>query len=647
MKLQTKINIGIISVFLILGISAAFMTFKWQNDHAIKAAENRVRLYIRAGWQIYNAKIDRIQATLKVLAEDRRLQRVLVDEGNGELMDEVLGELQAIRSDQNMDILNVLDVSGRVILRTRQPESRFDRIADDPMLRKVRDEQKACGGTVLLEERRLQAEGSDLVELCRRYGGEAVGMMTAAAVPIRRGGRVIGMIQMGNLLNGSVEKVDHIRNSLFENEQYGGKPVGTATVFVRDLRISTNVLREDGTRAIGTRASEEVADRVLRRGLSWTGRALVVNAWYLSQYDPIRDPDGQVIGMLYIGSLEKRYLDQRSRAVFLNLAVVFGGMILAMAVFYLIMRTILSPIRRLHLATRRLSKGDLEHRIEVRSQDEIGELSESFNHMAQQLLEDQQEIQQSHGQLEKRNEELRITNRNYMEMLGFVSHELKSPLGSAVLGVYSIKDGYLGPVSDTQQRILTSVAQSLDYLDEMVKHYLDLSRLEKGELKVNRRMIKLNQEIVVPSLQGLMPSLEDKQMRIENRVPDDVLLCCDPHLMRIVFENLLSNAIKYGRNEGTIRIESGNGKSAGTDTGQTVLSVMNEGDGIPPDKLNLLFQKFSRIDHPKHAGKKGTGLGLFICREIIEQHGGRISGESEEGKWTRFTLSLPSLGTTS
>lgn len=115
--------------------------------------------------------------------------------------------------------------------------------------------------------------------------------------------------------------------------------------------------------------------------------------------------------------------------------------------------------------------------------------------------------------------------------------------------------------------------------------------------------------------------------------------------MRIVFENLLSNAIKYGRNEGTIRIDSEASKS-GTDANDTVLSVMNEGDGIAPDKVNLLFQKFSRIDNPKHAGKKGTGLGLYICREIIEQHGGKISGESEEGKWTKFTLSLPTFGTT-
>ncbi|RPI29362.1 MAG: HAMP domain-containing protein [Acidobacteria bacterium] len=635
MKLQTKTNIGIISVFLILGVSAAFMTFKWQNDHAIKAAENRVRLYIRAGWEIYNSKIERIQATLKVLAEDQRLQRLLRDHADGALLDEVLSELQAIRSDQNMDILNVLDSSGRVILRTRHPEMRYDQVSDDPMIRKVIKERRGCGGTVLLDEKRLGAEGQDLVQWCTRYGGEAEGMMTGAAVPILRNGKLIGIIQMGNLLNGSVEKVDRIRDSLFENEQYDGKPVGTATVFMRDLRISTNVLDQNGARAIGTRASEEVADRVLGKGLSWTGRALVVNAWYLSQYDPIRDPDGRVIGMLYIGSLEKRYLDQRSRAVFMNLAIVFGGMVLAMTVFFLIMRTILSPIRRLYRATRRLSKGDLSHRIEVRSRDEIGELSDSFNYMAEQLLEDQLKIQQSQAELERRNEELRVTNRNYMEMLGFVSHELKSPLGSAVLGVYSVKDGYLGTLSEAQQRILTSVASSLDYLNEMIKHYLDLSRLEKGELKINKRIVRLKEEILEPSIQGLMPSLEDKQMTLESDVPELFALCCDPQAMRIVSENLLSNAVKYGKTGGSIHV------SAMVCGDQAVFTVMNEGEGIARDKLDLLFRKFSRIDQPNTAGKKGTGLGLYICREIVEQHGGKISGESVAGKWTRFTVSLP------
>jgi two-component system, NtrC family, sensor kinase len=640
MKLQTKVNIGIFSVFLVLGVSAAYMTYKWQTDHAIKAAENRVRLYIKAAWEIYNSKIERIQATLTVMAEDQRLKRLLLEPGNQGLLKEVEEQLEAIRLDQNMDILNLLDRQGRVVLRSRHPENVGDSRTDDSMVAKVLKEGQPWGGTVLLSTERLRAEGEELIELCLLFGGESRGMMTAAVVPIRdKAKRVIGLIEMGNLLNGSVEKVDRIRDSLFENEEYGGKPVGTATVFMGDLRISTNVLGEGGTRAIGTRASEEVVTRVLRKGSSWTGRALVVNAWYLSQYDPIRNPDGVIIGMLYLGSLEQRYLDQRSRAILLNVGIVFGGMLLAMIVFFLIMKTILSPVERLYLATRRLSSGDLEYRVEVvRSSDEIGELAASFNHMADQLLEDQREIQHSHAESERANEELRIINRNYMEMLGFVSHELKAPLGSAVLGVYSVKDGYLGEVSAAQQRILGSVAQSLDYLNEMIKHYLDLSRLENGELKANKRPANLRGEIIEPTLQGLMAALEDKQMTIQNCVPDLFELFCDPNLMRIVYDNLVSNAIKYGKSGGAVVLGSE------IRDGKTILTVLNEGDGIAPDKLNFLFQKFSRIDNPNHAGKKGTGLGLFICKEIVEQHGGRISAESEEGRWTRFTLDLPRLG---
>ncbi len=635
MKLRTKTNIGILLVFCILAISTGIVTFRWHTSHAIKGAENRVRLYIKAAWEIYNSKTERIQFALLVLAEDDKLKNFMLDRRNADLRAIVLEQLERVRREQNMDILNLIDTKGRVVLRTRNAGTRGDDVSNDPMIRLVLKDRKRSGGTVLFDNGRLKTEGEDLVRLARLYGGEPAAMMTGAAVPVKHNGRLIGVIQMGNLLNGSVEKVDRIRDSVFENQRYNGKPVGTATVFMRDLRISTNVLNQDGTRATGTRASGEVAERVLKNGRSWTGRAWVVNAWYLSQYDPIRDPDGRVIGMLYIGSLEQRYLDERSRAVLLNLGVVFGGMLLAVVVFYPIIRTILSPVHRLYQATRRLSAGDLTHRIDVRSNDEIGELSDSFNHMAEQLLKDQQEIQESHAQLEERNEELHNTNRNYMEMLGFVSHEFKAPLGSAILGLYSVKDGYLGPVSESQARVLGSVAHSLDYLNDMVKHYLDLSRLEKGELTPHRRRVRIKAEVVEPILSGLGPAVAEKQMVVTSCLADDLTADADPSLLRIVYENLLSNAVRYGREGGSIQL-------AGEQTNGTVkLVVYNDGDGVPADKINRLFKKFSRIDNIRNAREKGTELGLFICKEIIDQHGGSINAESKEGEWTRFTFTLP------
>ncbi len=639
MKLHAKIGIGMVLVFAVLAAAVAAVTFRWQTDHAVKAAETRVALYIKAAWEIYNAKIERLQAALSVLADDPRLTDVLSRAPAGERLAQARAALEGVRVEQGMDVLTVLDARGRVLLRTRPPYHAGDSLADDALVRSVLRMGRAAGGTILLAEERLRAEGEGLLETCRQAGGESRGMMAAAAVPVRGTDGVLGVVMMGNLLNGAVDKVDRIRGSLFLNEQHDGRPVGTATVFMGDRRISTNVLDADGQRAIGTRASEEVSARVLRQGQSWTGRAWVVNAWYLSRYDPIRDPDGTVIGMLYIGALEQQYLDLRTAAVRMSLWLVLAAMLVALSVLYLMLRTtILDPVRRLHLATQRLASGDLAYRVAVPARDELGELSASFNSMAGRLLSDQEEIERGRAALEQRNAELASTNRNYLDMLGFVSHELKAPLGSAALGLYSVKDGFLGALTEQQKRVLTGVGQNLDFLNEMVRHYLDLSRVEKGELNVRKGWVRLRDEVVEPVLETLATALERKCIRVENKLAPGLRVYADKDLLRVVYDNLLSNAIKYGRDDGWIRL------NAELKNGAISLSVENAGEGIPREQCDRLFRKFSRLTPLEETGQKGTGLGLYICKAIVEQHGGTIGVDSEEGRWTRFALTLPLEG---
>lgn len=125
-------------------------------------------------------------------------------------------------------------------------------------------------------------------------------------------------------------------------------------------------------------------------------------------------------------------------------------------------------------------------------------------------------------------------------------------------------------------------------------------------------------------------------MVIENRIPEDMVLHADGNLLRIVYDNLLSNAAKYGRQGGSIVLD------ARQDDGQVTLSVFNDSEaGIPEDKLPLIFEKFRRLDSPEYAGQKGTGLGLFICREIIEKQGGRIWVDSRVGEWVKFSFTVP------
>lgn len=635
MKLQTKFVLGVIAIFVLLAAAMAALSASLVNVNTISEAENRLQIYMRAAWEIHEGKNARIRAAVEVLSRDPSLISFLVAPGNEEATAQVRDALEAVRRDQKMDILNVLSAEGRVLLRTRAPYNKGDILAQDPLVKQAMTLRQSSMGVIIMEQERLDVEGRELIERCLAVGNDPAGLFAGAAVPVYGDDRLIGFIQMGSLLNGATEKVDAIRDAVFANENYNGKPVGTATIFKDDLRVSTNVLDSQGRRAVGTRVSKEVADRVLREGLSWTGRAFVVDTWYLSKYDPIRDPSGRVVGMFYVGEIEQKYLDLRTRTVALNLVVILAGMLLAFVGALWLVRSIVRPIYTLVDATQRLAAGDLTYRVDIKRSDELGDLASCFNRMAGRLEEQRQELEKRQSELEALSEQLQTTNRNYIEMLGFVTHELKNPLTSAIMGLYTVKDGYLGELNAGQKKSLETVAKSLDYFQDMVRNYLDLSRLEQGQLHVTKSHLALYKAIVQPSVEALDRQAHEWRMTIEARIPENLVVNADPTLLRIVYDDLLSNAIKYGREGGAILLAAEESDS------KITLSVRNDGEGIPPEKKDQLFKRFSRLDTPSATGKKGTGLGLFICKEIVEKHGGEIWVDSKMGEWVKFSFTLP------
>jgi two-component system NtrC family sensor kinase len=635
MKLQTKFNLGTVIIFLVLAVGIGAVSIRYVNTNTIREAENRVQIYTRAAWEIHNSRIRRTEAALEVLARAGSVEELLQQQENERELAAMREELERIREGQEADVLNVLAPDGTVILRTRYPYNEGDNLASDPIVQQVIAEERNSSGNIIFSRERLDIAGEGLLERVLAIGQEPRGMFAGAAVPVMRGNQMIGILEMGSLLNGAVEEVDRIRDAVFENETYKGKPVGTATIFMSDLRISTNVLDNQGRRAVGTRVSREVAEQVLERGEPWTGRAYVVDTWYLSQYDPIRNPDGMIIGMLYVGELEQKYLDLRRRAVAMFLSVVLGGMVMAFVASYFLIQGVVQPVRKLSQATQTLSDGELSYRVDVDRNDELGELASSFNTMAERLEAQRREIEQNQRRLKKLNDELRTTNRNYMEMLGFVSHEMRNPLSSAMMSLHTVKDGYLGELTEAQETSLASVAESLEYFEDMINNYLDLSRLEKGELEAHKQEIPLRPQVIEPVLDSLRQSLGEKGMQVVNDVPEDFRVYADSNLLRIVYNNLLSNAVKYGEERGRIKL------GARRDEDKATLSVFNEGRGIPPEEMSKLFEKFTRLESPEYARKRGTGLGLYICREIVEEHGGEIWADSEAGEWVRFSFTLP------
>jgi len=408
------------------------------------------------------------------------------------------------------------------------------------------------------------------------------------------------------------------------------------TIFQWDTRITTTVRNEDGTRAIGTRVSSEVYDRVLENGLAWLGRAFVVRDWYLSAYEPILNPEGKIIGIIYVGILEKKFADYQQSLLSRFLYTAGAGVLAALILSYVLLTGFVRPIKRLAHASQQVAEGHFPSKIqEERGYKELYDLTRTFNVMTLSIRERDERLRQMNTDLIRINEELENQNRNYMELLGFVVHELKSPINSITYGISAITDQSIGHLSDRQKKVAQIVIRNAEYLDEMIRNYLDLSRIEKGELAISFNKVLFEGEIIQPIKDQLASQLEASQINIVDEVPKGIEVECDAELMKVVMNNLLSNAVKYGRSNSEIKILF-------QDLNDVIqIGVWNEGQGIPAGNIERLFIKFTDLGSKDRMGKRGTGLGLFITKELIERHGGTIWAESEEGKWAQFNFRIP------
>ncbi len=234
-------------------------------------------------------------------------------------------------------------------------------------------------------------------------------------------------------------------------------------------------------------------------------------------------------------------------------------------------------------------------------------------------------------------EQLTEANRVYTEMLGFVSHELKSPLASLLTDAQLLTDGYLGKLDEKQRDKIVSMSRKAEYLMGLIKDYLDLARIENGQLEPEfQANIDYRGEIILPAIDIIQPQLEKKGMMLEVDMPEEVAeLQADPQLLKIVLVNLLSNAVKYGREGGQIRI------TVTRQEGGVQTAVWNEGPGFSPEQKSRLFRRFSRLDSPELKKEKGTGIGLYTCWRIVQLHHGKIVADAEPGRWACFAFSIP------
>lgn len=218
-------------------------------------------------------------------------------------------------------------------------------------------------------------------------------------------------------------------------------------------------------------------------------------------------------------------------------------------------------------------------------------------------------------------------------------HDLRSPLSNVISVVAMMEDGLFGPITDEQKKWLSKVQSSTRSLVDLVSDFLDLSKLEAGRLDINKEEMDL-EPLLQTNLENYMPRARDKKICLKsNFVSSPLRIQIDPRRLDQVFSNLLSNAIKFTPEGGTIEV----GASPDSETG-IKLWVKDTGVGIPADEIGQIFEKYRQTTSGKTSEHKGTGLGLVICKMIIEAHGGKIWAESEDGKGTTFFFTLPFNG---
>lgn len=223
-----------------------------------------------------------------------------------------------------------------------------------------------------------------------------------------------------------------------------------------------------------------------------------------------------------------------------------------------------------------------------------------------------------------------------LDLMAIVSHELKSPTSVIQTTAETLYKGYFGKLDPEQQKIVESILRNCSYLEDIIRNYLDLSKMEMDSLESFQQNINFINDVVLPVI-NIPENLNNlKKMKIAQRFDVEPVIKGDPNLLKIVVTNLVNNAIKYGREESEILI------SLAKTEGGFLFSVFNEGVGISKEDIeNKLFQKFSRLKQKGTEGVKGSGLGLYMCKKIIEKHNGKIWAESEPGRWVRFNIFLP------
>ncbi|MFH1556444.1 MAG: cache domain-containing protein [Pseudomonadota bacterium] len=483
----------------------------------------------------------------------------------------------------------------------------------------------------------------------RREETRGMVVHTAAGVQLPGGRR--GVLVGGILLNRNLVFIDTINDLVYQAASLPEGSQGTATLFLGDVRISTNVRLFEGRRALDTRVSHAVREAVLGKGRIWLGSAFVVNDWYMSAYEPIVDSYDKRVGMLYVGFLERPFTDAKYTTL---LAVILAFVTVSAAsvpIFLRWARGIFKPLEQVNDTIVSVEGGNRDARTGLlRADDEIGRVAMHLDHLLDQLAARERELVQWNEDLnrrvDERTRELQLANRQIEattkqlimseklaaigEITAGVAHEINNPI-AVIQGNLDVLRDVLGRQVDSGRTEFRLIDEQIDRISQIVNKLLQFAKPEEYAGFIERHAPADIITDCLPLVQHLMNRSGIAVVR-EDRATRQVLM--NRTELQQVLVNLIVNAIHAMPDGGVLTLRSRDGTQE--ERPGILIEVADTGVGMAAEVLEKIFDPFFTTKR-----STGTGLGLSITQKLVARQGGAIQVESTPGVGTTFTVFLP------
>ena len=481
--------------------------------------------------------------------------------------------------------------------------------------------------------------------------------MVAASVAMVRNptGQPVAMLVGGVLMNQNLGFIDHINRVVYPEGSLPFGSQGTATLFLDDVRITTNVRLFQSERAIGTRVSQAVRDAVLSRGETWLDRAFVVNDWYVSAYQPLLDGDEQRIGMLYVGYLEQPFRWVRYAMLGIMGLIFLTVMAMASVLSLRWARGIFRPVERMNDTMQRVRNGDAGARVGTTAKhDELGKLAQHLDQLLDVIADKTRSLEQWGSALDHRvnertrelaatNDALRRTQQQLVrseklavmgQLAASVAHEVNNPI-AVMQGNLDLLRETLGPAAAKHSEVeLKLLDEQIERIRMIVQQLLQHAR--PGEYAGYVDAVDVN-EAVKACLLLINRKLSQQQIAVVLELQATGQPDINRHELEQVLINLLMNAANAMPAGGELTIRTRDLPSPTGEGGSTgvAIDVQDAGMGLTNDVKAKLFQPFftTRPD--------GHGLGLWISLGLLERYGGGISANNRvNAQGAVFTVTL-------